>query len=289
MPELTDFHPVSLKPAEFRSIRELLYKRAGIDLQPGKEALVACRLSKCVREGKFRTFGEYMDHIESDRTGASLLALIDALTTNHTSFLRERDHFDLFTKSILPGFTGRSAVDVWCAASSSGEEPYSILLTAMEAAECSRVPEIRLMASDISTRVLAAARLGTYTLDRLAPLPPHWLTKYFSKVPGGYQVKREVRERVSFQRVNLIEPYPSSLHVAAIFCRNVMIYFDRKTQHDVVTRLTACLEPGGYLFVGHSESLNGVQHSLEYVRPAVYRRPFKAGAAGKRREGTRWA
>ncbi len=285
MPETVDLRPVMLKPSEFRTIRELLYERAGIDLQPGKETLVACRLSKCVREGGFRDYGEYIQHVGADRTGTSLLALIDALTTNHTGFLREKDHFEFLAKTVLPGLAARGTVDMWCAASSSGEEPYSILLTALDVAERTRVPEIRLTASDISTRVLAAAGAGIYPPDRVAPLPPAWINRYFTKLPQGYEIRREVRSRVVFRRINLIEPYPSSSPFAAIFCRNVMIYFDRKTQQDVVTRLSACLEPGGYLFVGHSESLTGIAHSLEYVRPAVYRRPVRS----EKRSYSSWA
>ena len=284
MRETLDFRPTTLKPSEFRTIRDLLYDRAGIDLQPGKETLVACRLSKSIREGKFRSFGDYIAHLGADRTRSSLLALIDALTTNHTSFLRERDHFEFFANTLLPEFATRSTIDIWCAASSSGEEPYSILLTALDAAEKRRAPGIRLMASDISTRVLAAARAGIYSSDRLGPIAPNWLSKYFVRSASGYQVKQDIRSRVTFQRLNLIEPFPSSLHPTVIFCRNVMIYFDRKTQQDVVTRMAATLEPGGYLFVGHSESLTGIEHSLEYVRPALYRKPGK-GAPARRREG----
>jgi chemotaxis protein methyltransferase CheR len=265
-----------LRPAEFDLIRELAAKSFGLDLRTGKERLVAVRLGKHLRSGGFQTFRQYYDRVCADRTGTMLTGLIDALTTNHTGFVREQAHFDFFRELLQSEYKRRARVDIWCAASSTGEEPYTLLCTGLTASDRTGGPDVRLIASDISTRALAAAQRGVYPCERLAPLPREWVSRFFEQSrdvpPGHLKVKSELRTRATFQRINLVDPLPAIGPFPVIFCRNVMIYFNKATQASLVARLADKLEPGGYLFVGHSESLSGIAHTLRYVRPAVYRK-----------------
>jgi chemotaxis protein methyltransferase CheR len=265
-----------LRPAEFEMIRDLAMKTFGLDLRAGKERLVAARLTKHLRAGGFRTFRQYYDRVQSDRSGEMLTGLIDALTTNHTGFLREPSHFDYLSHLLRTEYRSRHRIDIWCAASATGEEPYTLLFTALSCTD-RPAPDIRVLASDISTRALSVARKAVYSRERIAGLPAEWKRFLESSrdIPqDSVQVKSDVRGRVTFQRINLVETLPVNTLFPMIFCRNVMIYFNKSTQADVVAKLTAKLEPGGYLFVGHSESLSGVTHSLKYVKPAVYRKPL---------------
>jgi chemotaxis protein methyltransferase CheR len=266
-----------LKPSEFEMIRDLAQRTFGLELRNGKERLVAARLGKHLKAGGFRTFRHYYDRVKADSSGELLIGLIDALTTNHTGFLREPAHFDYLRELICTEYRNRSRLDIWSAAGATGEEPYTLLFSALSTQE-SRTPlDVRILASDITTRALSVARKGAYTRDRVAVLPPAWVTKFFHRpsdtVLDQFQVRADLRARMSFQRINLIECLTVNSAFPVIFCRNVMIYFNKATQTEVVQRLSAKLEPGGYLFVGHSESLSGINHNLRYVRPAVYQKP----------------
>jgi chemotaxis protein methyltransferase CheR len=265
---------LKLTAGEFREIADLAYQRFGLDLKRGKEALVAARLGKKLRQLGFHSFAEYHKHVLADRTGDALVELIDALTTNHTSFLRERAHFDFLSRAAMEEFSAISSLRVWSAACSSGEEPYSIAMCLSEALKASR-RQFQIRATDISTRVLATAQRGVYPVARFDEVPDAWRRAYLlrgkGESQGFYKVKPELVGRVEFERLNLIEPFVDRGRFHVIFCRNVMMYFDKATQQDIVQRLTGCLERGGYLFVGHAESLTGIEHSLGYVRPATYR------------------
>jgi len=258
---------------EFQQIRELAYRTFGLDLKPGKEELVSARLQRLVRGGGFASYQDYYRHVLGDSSGESLLALIDALATNHTSFLREPDHFDFLREKVLPSLARREAIEIWSAACSTGEEIWTLAFLVREALPSSR---IRLLGTDISRKALAQAERAVYPAERVNGLSPAWIKSYFSLPDGphkSYRVKPEVRSQAVFQRMNLIEPITWSKQFPVIFCRNVMIYFDRPTQQRVIANLARSLEPGGYLFVGHAESFTGIDHRLEYVRPAVYRQP----------------
>jgi len=262
-----------LGPSEFQQIRELAYRTFGLDLKSGKEELVSARLQRLVRGGGFRSYQDYYRHVLGDPTGESLLALIDALATNHTAFLREPDHFDFLREKVLPALARRESMEIWSAACSTGEEIWTLAFLLRDALPSSR---IRLVGTDISRKALAQAERAVYPADRVAGLSPAWIKNYFAIESGphkSYRVKAEIRAQALFQRINLIEPLKWSKQFPVIFCRNVMIYFDRPTQQRVISNLTRCLEPGGYLFVGHAESFTGIDHRLEYVRPAVYRQP----------------
>jgi chemotaxis protein methyltransferase CheR len=191
-------------------------------------------------------------------------------------------------QTVLPGLLGRDRIAIWSAACSTGEEPYSIAFTLLEELGEAAFSKVRILATDISTRVLAIAQRGIYAADRFEGIPAHRLRRCLLRGEGRfhdiYQVKREVRSAVEFRRLNLMEPLLHTNAFSVIFCRNVMIYFDKPTQQDLVNRLAGCLEPAGHLFIGHAESLSGVAHPLQYVRPAVYRKPIVADAYTKRRE-----
>ena len=292
-----------LPPRVFERVRKLLYEKAGIDLRKGKEALVAARLSKRMRETQCRSYESFVDRATEDATGEGLLDLIDALTTNFTSFLREPAHFEFLRSKALPALASRAVVNIWCAAAATGEEPYSIAFTLLDTlggGTLSTGPlgngtlgsgqgggfpsgpgRFRVLATDISTRALERARRGVYPADRFTGVPREWLTRYLEKgtgkAEGFYRVRPEVARMIEFRRVNLVEPFPRALIPSGTFpliwCRNVMIYFDGAIQQRVVAGLEQSLEPGGHLLVGHSESLSGLRHSLEYVQPAIYRRP----------------
>lgn len=275
---------LTLKASEFRQISELVYKRFGLDLKKGKEALVAARLGKRLRQKGIKSFADYYRHVVADSTGEALIELIDSLTTNHTSFMRERAHFEFLARAATEEFREIQTLEVWCAASSTGEEPYSIAMCLAEALSRGagkRARSFHILATDISTRVLAHAQRGVYLAERFKELPETWRRAYLlrgeGECKGSYKIKPELAGRVEYQRLNLIEPFPHRRRFHVIFCRNVMMYFDKPTQQDIVQRLGACLEPGGYLFVGHSESLTGVEHQLKYIRPATYRAEKAAG------------
>jgi chemotaxis protein methyltransferase CheR len=278
----SDSAALKLTAGEFRQIADLAYQRFGLDLKRGKEALVAARLGKKLRQLGFHSFADYHQHVLADKTGDRLVELIDALTTNHTSFLRERAHFDFLIRAANEEFHEIAGLRVWSAACSSGEEPYSIAMCLTEALRQTR-RQFQIRATDISTRVLATAQRGVYPAARFDDVPDAWRRAYLlrgkAESQGFYKVKPELAERIQFERLNLIEPFPERGKFHVIFCRNVMMYFDKATQQDIVQRLTGCLERGGYLFVGHAESLTSIEHSLDYVRPATYRNQKPEGGS----------
>ena len=271
--------PAKIQPQTYERIRRMLYDKAGIDLRQGKEELVTSQLGKKLRETGCGSYEEYLNQVSGDRTGESLTALIDVLTTNFTSFLREPAHFTFLREKVLPNLADRDTVRIWCAAAATGEEPYSLIFSMLEGLGQKLGPlsgkRCQLLATDLSTQALATARKGIYPEDRLAGIPREWMSRYFLRGDGNYaglyQVKREAAALIEFAQLNLIENFTVKQQFPVIFCRNVMIYFDRQTQERVVNQLVQFLEPGGYLVVGHSESLNGIAHPLSFVQPAVYR------------------
>ena len=267
--------PDAIRPLatrEFEQIRGLAHRVFGLDLKPGKEELVSARLGKLVRGGGFRSFDDYYHHIVRDTTGQALASMIDALTTNHTAFLREPEHFEYLRRELLPKVAPGASLEVWSAACSTGEEVWTLGCMLSENLGPRR---FQITASDISTRALRFAERGMYPVERCAGLPAAWLARHFESSDRGatYRVSAALRAQTAFRRINLLEKYAFSRPFSVIFCRNVMIYFDAPTQEKVVRQLSICLEPGGLLFVGHAESLTRISHNLEYVRPAIYRMP----------------
>jgi chemotaxis protein methyltransferase CheR len=265
----------TLSQREFDQITDLAYRTCGIDLKNGKQELVQARLGKKIRQGKFESFKQYYNHVVADKTGEELISLLDALTTNFTSFLREATHFDFLRKTIVPSIKG--PIRIWSAACSTGEEPYTIAFSLLEELGMGAAGRVHILASDISSRALAAAEKGVYEAERFKEFPQGWQSKYLLRGSGHwngwFRVKPPIRSLVEFRRLNLMEPFPTAEPFHVIFCRNVMIYFNKKTQEQLVNRFAACLKPGGYLLIGHSESLTGLEQPYQYIKPAVYRKP----------------
>jgi chemotaxis protein methyltransferase CheR len=263
-----------------RRIAHLVYARSGISLRPDvKEAMVVARLQKRLRTGGFVRFADYLRQVEEDRTGVELTALLDALTTNHTSFFREPSHFTLLEDRVLQPLIaqgGSRPITGWSAACATGEEPYSIAITLLERVPIAQHNRIRLLASDISTRALAAARAGTYALERVTEIPRFMLRRYFERglgeQAGLVRLKAFVRTLIEFRRLNLMDIQLLGRTFDFIFCRNVMIYFDREARQRAVSMLERHLAPAGFLFISHSESLSEVRHGLERCAPGVYQR-----------------
>lgn len=281
MPAVTETR--ELTQAEYRRVRDLVYRNSGINLGDHKMQLVRARLGKRVRHGNFGSFGEYLRHVEADPTGDELCALLDAISTNTTHLFREKQHFDLLRRIATDWAQDRSwrkrysALRIWSAACSSGEEPHSIAMTAHDV--LSRHPgiELKILATDISTQMLERARRGIYDTHRVGTVPPEYRNRYLRRVRENgkpcLQVAPEVRNAIKFAHFNLMRPsFPFRHGFHFIFCRNVMIYFDRGTQQTLVNKLAAHLHPGGHLVIGHSESLNAIEHPLQYVEPTVYRK-----------------
>jgi chemotaxis protein methyltransferase CheR len=276
----------ALTAREFERFSKLAYEHFGLDLSAGggagKQELVAARLGKKLRELGLHSFQEYYDSVAADTSGEELVSLVDLLTTNHTSFFREPRHFDLLRRTIFPALRGRAQIRIWSAACSSGEEPYTIAMTLLEASREAALAKVKIKATDISTRVLEKGRNGVYAADKIAEIPEAIRQKYLLKgqnrAAGTYRFKPEVRAMIEYERLNLMERLPDGYRCSVIFCRNIMIYFDKPTQQDLVGRLWTHLEDGGYLFLGHSESLNSITHGFEYVAPATYRKPLHAVA-----------
>lgn len=274
-PSTFDSVPV-LHAGEYEKISQLAYEHFGLDLR-SKQSLVAARLGKKLRELGLKSFQHYYEYVKADRSGAALASMVDQLTTNHTSFFREPKHFDFLRKSVFPALRARSRIHIWSAPCSSGEEPYSIAMSLLEEAPREAAVKVRIKATDISMRVLEKAKRGVYPADRVAEIPRPLLERYLVKEPGGsastYRFKSNIQSMIDFERLNLMGKLPAAYCCSAIFCRNLMIYFDKPTQQSLVQRLSECLEAGGYLFIGHSESLNNISHGLDYVCPATYRKP----------------
>lgn len=273
------FQQVKLNETQFQKFRELIYRQAGIHLKPEKIELLNTRLGKRLRALGLYSFEEYYDLVVSDRSGSELVQLLDCVSTNFTSFFREPSHFDFLSSTILPHFCKENStgeVRLWSAACSSGEEPYTMAMAVEEFMV--RYPgwRYRIMATDISTKVLALAERGVYPMERMEKIPPALLKKYFQKGTGpseGYaRVKGQIKGRVSFKRFNLMDDFPWRDELHVIFCRNVMIYFNRVTQEKLVNKFHQCLATGGYLLIGHSESLASLNHDFKQAAATAYRK-----------------
>ena len=274
------FEPVALNDRELNQIATLVRHKAGITLTTAKRPLIIARLQKRLRHLGLRSYADYLKHLETDTTGEELTTFLDALTTNHTYFFREEQHFELLAKQVVPEWrktNPRGTLRMWCAASSSGQEPYTIAMTLADMAD--PVP-YTMLASDLSTKVLAKAAAGVYKMEDVRGLPLDLLRRHFERGVGEQhglcRVNAALRKPITYKQINLLESGPGGQPFDIIFCRNVMIYFESDVQQRVVAMLERHLTPGGYLFVSHSESLNSVQHGLKWIAPAAYRKPSHA-------------
>ena len=270
MPAITD------EASALDFIVEEIYNRCRIRLHDGKQSLIKARLGKRMRATGFETLTGYVEFLATKANADEWTKVVDALTTNFTNFLREEDHFKFLVQQALPQLlpAGQKRFNIWSAASSTGEEPYTIGFYLNEHFPLAGGWDWRIVASDISTKVLAAAKQAIYAQERIGTVPPEWLRRYFQlgqgEWQGHYRVKPVITERVTFRQINLIEVYEHSQPYEVVFCRNVMIYFDRPTQEALVQRLCRFLRPGGYLLIGHSESLTGLKVPLRCIKPSIY-------------------
>jgi chemotaxis protein methyltransferase CheR len=279
----TDGSAAQLADGDFNFLCRLVYERSRIHLSPDKKVLVATRLAKRLRQLNLAGYGEYCDLLRSPAGDEELQYLIDRISTNHTHFFREIKHFDFLREKVFPVMREKSGVHdapfrIWSAACSSGEEPYSLAIHLAEHFAPAETNGWQIEASDISTRVLEIAERGVYDADKLGDISPELLHRHFQKGvgerAGQFRVKDVLRQRVRFHQLNLLQPpYPFSQLFHVILCRNVMIYFDRPTQELLIGHLAERLLPGGYLLVGHSESLNAIKHPLKLIQPAIYLKP----------------
>ncbi|MBN1125826.1 MAG: protein-glutamate O-methyltransferase CheR [Sedimentisphaerales bacterium] len=271
-----------LSDAQFRKISDLVYRHCGINLHNGKKELVRARLAKRLRMLHIHRFEDYLDYALNDP--GEFTNLIDSLSTNLTSFFRESQHFDYLKDVFYPKMLSAKRqqsdfrIRAWSAGCSSGEEPYSIAISLLDAVQNQGRWDMKVLATDISTRVLSTAKSGVYEKERIEPLTPSQKQRYLVPVKSNnirqtYEVAKILHETVIFAQLNLMGEWPIRGPVDFIFCRNVMIYFDKPTQEKLVNRYYDLLQSGGLLFTGHSESLTGVTHRFRYIQPTIYGKP----------------
>ncbi|HET9957631.1 MAG TPA: CheR family methyltransferase [Polyangiaceae bacterium] len=262
----------------FGAFQKLAYQHAGITIGENKRALLHARLTKRMRKLGMTKAEHYLAYLSQDRSGTELMGFLDAITTNFTSFFRENEHFEFLSRELKNRLQeGARMFRVWCAAASTGEEPYSLGITLAEALEGSQA-DFRLLATDISMQALTEAHEGCYEAARLRPIAPHLVRKYFE--PAREQeddqmlrVRDALRAKIVFKRLNLATPpFPMRGDIDFVFCRNVMIYFDDATRQRLVAAIFEMLRPGGVLFIAHSETLTRVPSDLNLVQPSVYRK-----------------
>jgi chemotaxis protein methyltransferase CheR len=267
-------HP-DITDAEFAQFQKLIYKIAGISLADSKKVLLVGRLGRRLKHHGLSSFAEYYRFVAGGDDPGELQTMVDLLTTNETYFFREEAHFEFLSKTIVAQHPAGSPFNVWSAASSTGEEIYTISFVLAEALGLDA--NWIVTGSDISTAVLATAQRGLYWLDRTRGLPQSYLRKYCLKgvrtQEGGFMIAPEIKRHTKFMQVNLNKALPVLGKFHVIFLRNVMIYFDAETKRQVVARLVEQLHPGGYFIVGHSESLNGLTDTLRAIKPTIYQLP----------------
>lgn len=258
-------------PRDFARIRTMIHQCAGIALSEHKQDMVYGRLARRLRASGVSTFTEYLDRLERNPNSVEWTAFTNALTTNLTSFFRESHHFPVLARFLK----GRDTpITIWCSASSTGEEPYSIAVTACEAFS-TLAPPVRIIATDIDTNVLETAAQGIYTLDKLEKMPASRVKRFFlkgtGKNDGTVRIKKELRDLVTFEQLNLLENnWPISGQFDVIFCRNVMIYFDKVSQAKILNRFAPLLKPDGLLFAGHSENFTNITNLFTLMGKTVY-------------------
>lgn len=263
---------------EFIRISKFLKSRYGIDMTHKKE-IVEGRLVNLMRKQGWESYTAYMNAVESDITGKLEAELVNILTTNHTYFMREAEHFEYLKRVVLPYLKQKEAVSkdlrIWCGAASSGEEPYALAMVLADYFGLEHPYwDTQILATDISTEVLQIALLGNYSAEQVAPLPENWKRRFLRSVDGGlrYQITEDLKKQVLFRQFNLMDPFPFRRKMHVIFLRNVMIYFDKETKKKLIEKVYNALEPGGYLFIGLTETIDRMEFPFEMVQPAVFRK-----------------
>lgn len=279
----TSFRNHEISDSEFEHLRELIYREAGINLTSQKKFLAQTRLGKLMRRRKISGYDELFSMIKNDDSGLALEMVIDAISTNHTFFFREDAHFTLLNEELIPELLKRKKnqkqlVRIWSAGCSSGEEPFTAVITFLEAQRKRLIPgdiQLEVVGTDISNEILDKARAGLYPIESIENLEYELKKKYFQKGRGRYQkyvrLKPSVVENVNFRRHNLLFPFTEFGSFDIIFCRNVMIYFDQQTKQKVVENLVRSMHQDSFAIIGHSESLNNITHPLKSYRPTIFR------------------
>ncbi len=269
---------VTMAASTYEAFRRLVYEQSGINLGSNKTALVASRVGKRMRALNLSRFEDYLQLVRDDTRGNEITLFVDSISTNVTSFFRENHHFTLL-RELLDTWRqeGQSRFRVWSAACSTGEEPYTIAMTMAEALDRQKV-DWRILATDISTRVLQHAMAGQYSAEKMESVPPAYRSRFTRRIRGDrgdqYAIVPEIREKVLFRQINLAQtPYVLRGPLDIIFCRNVMIYFDNDVRRGLLNEFFRLLRPGGMLLVGHAESLTGLTTDFRPIRASIYTKP----------------
>lgn len=268
----------SLSNRDFRELANFIYEYCGIKMPETKRSMLEGRLRKRLRATGYSTFSEYCDYLFRDGgMEKESIFLIDVVTTNKTDFFREPNHFDYMERVALPALAkqGISRVRAWSSACSTGAEPYTMAMVMAEAVERGIISDFNILATDLSTDVLQKARSGIYSRDLVDPVPPELKRKYVMQAKernrNDVRIAAKLRAKIGFARMNLMNPkYEIGDPVHILFCRNVLIYFDKKTQTHVLTQLCKCIAPGGYLLIGHSETVSGINLPIKQVANTVF-------------------
>ncbi|MBN1257134.1 MAG: protein-glutamate O-methyltransferase CheR [Planctomycetes bacterium] len=272
-----------LTDRDYERFRQLIYQHSRINLTDKKKALMRARFGKVMREHNLTSFAEYYDYIINDKTGRAILEMTNAISTNLTSFFREKQHFDYLCQVYLPPLVKkyrtahRNRIRAWSAGCSTGEEPYTLAMIMRENIPDPLGWDLKILATDIDSAVLDKAKEGLYSPKAVENVPAAWKQKYLTREgtrqEPQFRVSEKLKQLIAFRRLNLMtRPYPFNGPFDLIFCRNVMIYFDRDTQSELVNRFYQLLQPGGVLMIGHSESLTRLDHQFHYEQPTIYRR-----------------
>lgn len=262
---------------EFTRVVVYMKKRVGLNLS-SKKVLIQGRLENYLKKNNYQSLNQFMDLVELNPDGKEAEVLMNALTTNHTYFWRENEQFIFLKEEVFPYLKQKYEKTkdwrIWCAASSSGEEPYTLAMLCKEFLGLEQDKwDTKILATDIDTNVLNKAMTGIYAKESVENLPNTFVRKYFKKISDSeYQVKKELKDEVIYRQFNLMNPIPFKKPLQVVFIRNVMIYFDEPTKEALIKRIYDAMEPGGYLFIGSTESMNQIHGQFKYVRPSIYRK-----------------
>ena len=270
----------TLSDKEFQLFRDIIFRETGISMSEKKRNLIVARLSKRLRALGLGSFSEYYHYLsESPHAGDEIINLINRVTTNKTDFFREKHHFDHLMNEIFPSIIEASRkgrerrLRIWSAGCSSGEEPYSIGMTVCEAFKDERGWDLKILATDLDTEILTKASRGVYASQQVAPVPLPYLSKYMVRCSEGYEAGPQIKGMIAFRKLNLMDQtFPMKKPFDIIFCRNVMIYFNEETKQELAKKYHHHLKDGGYMFVGHSESLMTMKHLFRFLKHTVYQK-----------------
>ncbi|MEG0777467.1 MAG: protein-glutamate O-methyltransferase CheR [Oscillospiraceae bacterium] len=266
---------IKLTDSEFNFIVQLVSQRYGIDLSQ-KRRLIEARLASELKAQGYTSYSQYINLLKNDPHSDKIDTFINKITTNYSYFFREMDHYDFLASTVVPALvaTKKNSIKIWSAGCSTGEEPYNIAMALDSALGMNRgMWNISVTATDVSTRALTVAKAGIYPESELNSMPPAWKNNYMEKLPdGNFKVIDRIRKLVSFSKFNLMDPFPQKNFYDVIFCRNVMIYFKAKTTEALIQKFYQSNTEGGYLFIGHSESISRLDSEYTYIRPAIFRK-----------------